>query len=70
MRRIQDKVEIRMKKDFKVYDLIKEVEEVLAKREKREQEFLGGWEVGREGRRGLVSGESAYGWARYGGVQN
>lgn len=39
MRRIKDKVKNKMEKDFKCYDLIKEIEEILVKREKREEEF-------------------------------
>ena len=66
MRRIQDKVKTKMDKDFKCYDLIKEIEEILAKREKREEEFR---EKNPDKSRYLRYNEDySQGWGRYGGM--
>ena len=40
MRRIQDKVDAKLKKDFKGYELMNEVEAILEKRQKREEELM------------------------------
>ena len=39
IKRIQDRVRTKLDKDFKCYDMIKEIEEILDKREKREEEY-------------------------------
>jgi hypothetical protein len=38
LRKIKEKVDEKLKKDFKSYDLIKEIEGILNKREKRQAE--------------------------------
>lgn len=37
MSKVADKVEENLKKEFKYYDLIKEIDELLAEKEKREE---------------------------------
>lgn len=66
MRRIQDKVKTKMDKDFKCYDLIKEIEEILAKREKREEEFKEKYPD--RSRQLRYNDDYSMGWGRYGGV--
>jgi hypothetical protein len=66
IKRIQDRVRTKLDKDFKCYDMIKEIEEILEKREKREEEYK---EKNPDRARFLRYDDNySQGWSRYGSV--